>query len=113
VVETTVCADSHIVCKPLGNLDRAGGISLRHLVRNSLEPGAEIVIDLSRVNFIDSAGMHAVVGTIRLAQALGATTRLTNPRPQVDRLMDLVGVYRLLMRSSATKADGTARTAGT
>jgi anti-anti-sigma factor len=108
VIETIVCADSNIVCKPLGNLDWASAMSLRHVVRDSLQPGVEIVIDLSRVNSIDSIGMHAVVGTIRLARALGATARISNARPQVDRLMDLVGVYRLLMRSPVIKVGGAA-----
>ena len=108
MIETTVGPDSNIVCKPLSNLDWAGAMSLRHVVRDSLQSGVEIVIDLSRVNFIDSVGMHALVGTVRLARALGGSARITNARPQVDRRMDLVGVYRLLMRSPVTNAGGAA-----
>jgi stage II sporulation protein AA (anti-sigma F factor antagonist) len=103
VIETTTCPPSSVVCKPLGNLDWAGAMSLRHIVRDSLQPGVEIVIDLSRVNFIDAIGLRAVVGTVRLARALGGTARLSNVCPDVHRVMDLVGVYRLLMREPVTK----------
>jgi anti-anti-sigma factor len=68
-------------------------MSLRHDVRGSVGPGIEIVIDLSPVEFIDAVGMHAVVGSVRLAQAYGSTARVCNARPRVRRLMELVGVF--------------------
>jgi anti-anti-sigma factor len=108
VIETTVCPGSSIVCKPLRNLDWACAMSLRHVVRDSLQTGVEIVIDLSQVNCIDSVGMHALVGTVRLARALGGSARITNARPQVDKFMELVGVYRLLMRSPVPNTSGAA-----
>jgi anti-anti-sigma factor len=83
-------------------------MSLRHDVRDSLQPGVEIVIDLSPVDFIDSAGMHAVVGSVRLARAFGATARVCNARPHVQRLMELVGVYRLTTGPLAASADDAA-----
>jgi anti-sigma B factor antagonist len=108
VIHTDVLPGPSVVCKPLGNLDWAGAMSLRHDVRGSLEPGVEIVIDLSPVEFIDSAGMQAVVGSVRLARAFGATARVCNARPRVQRLMELVGVYRLVTGSIGATAGGDA-----
>jgi anti-anti-sigma factor len=85
-----------VVCKPRGNLDWAAAMSLRRDVRDSLGPGVEIVIDLSPVEFIDAAGMQAVVGSVRLARAFGASARVCNARPPVQRLIELVGVYPLV-----------------
>jgi anti-anti-sigma factor len=104
VIETPARPGSSIVCRPLGNLDWAAAMWLRHVVRESLQPGVEIVIDLSRVRSIDAVGMNAVVGSIRLAEALGGTARICNARLEVQRLVDLVGVDRLLMRTPAAKA---------
>lgn len=103
MIETYVSGESSVVCKPLGNLDWAGAMSLRQVVRESLQPGLELVIDLSRVNSIDAIGMHALVPCIRLARAFGVTTRIRNVLPRVQRLMDLVVVERLLMRSPAAR----------
>jgi anti-sigma B factor antagonist len=108
VISTDVRSDSSIVCKPLGNLDWSDAMSLRQVVRGPLQPGAEIVIDLSGVEFIDAVGMQAVVGSVRLARAFGSTARICNARPQVQRVMDLVGVDRLLMRSSNAVANDAA-----
>ena len=103
MIEANVSGNSSIVWKPLGKFDWAGAVSLRQFVRNSLQPGVELVIDLTRVSSIDAVGMQALVCSIRVARAFGCTTRICNVRPPVQRLMDLVGVDRLLMRSSAAR----------
>ena len=98
MTEANVCGNSSLVCKPLGNLDWAAAMSLRQVVRKSLQPGFELVIDLSRVGSIDAVGMQTLVCCLRLARAFGCTARICNVRPPVRRLMDLVGVDRLLLR---------------
>jgi len=104
MIDTTLDRDSSILCRPIGQLDWAGAIALRHVVHDSLAPGAEIVIDLSRVGFVDAAGMSALVGSVRRVRALGGTARICNVRPRVQRLMELVCVDRLLMGPSAPSA---------
>ena len=103
MIDTNELPGSTIVCKPPGNLDWAGAMSLRQKVRDSLQPGVEIVIDLSSVEFIDAVGMRAVVGAVRLARAFGATARVCNARPHVQRLVELVDVYRFVTGSVAAR----------
>jgi anti-anti-sigma factor len=105
VIETDRCASRDIVCRPTRGIDWAAAMALRDTVRNRLQPGVELVIDLSRVDFIDAVGINAVVSAVRLARALGGTARICNARPQVQRRMVLVGVYRLLMRGTTVSAD--------
>jgi anti-anti-sigma factor len=99
--DTDVHPAPRVVCKPSGNLDWQGAMSLRHEVRRSLQPGVEILIDLSPVEFIDAVGMQAIVGSVRLARAFGATARVCNARPRVQWRMQLVGVYGLVAGSPA------------
>jgi anti-anti-sigma factor len=101
VVETHVGADSRIVCRPSGGLDWIGAVSLRHAIHDSLRPGVHIIIDLSRVDFIDAVGMSAVVGSVRRVRAVGGEARICNATSQVRQRMEMVGVYRLLTHSSA------------
>jgi anti-anti-sigma factor len=103
MIDTYVPPVSKVVCKPVGNLDCYGATSLRQIVRDSLQPGVEIVIDLSPVEFIDAAGMRDIVGSVRLARAFGATARVCNARPNVRRRMELVGVYGLVTGSLAAR----------
>ncbi|MGO9661208.1 MAG: STAS domain-containing protein [Acidimicrobiales bacterium] len=100
MIETELRPGSSIVCRPVGELDWVGAVPLRRVVHDAFAPGLEVVIDLSRVEFIDAAGMSALVGSVRFVRAQGGAARTCNARPQVRRLMELIGVDRLLMPSS-------------
>jgi anti-anti-sigma factor len=101
VVETHVGAESSIVCRPCGGLDWIGAVALRHAVHDSLRPGVDVIIDLSRVDFIDAVGLSALVGSVRRVRAVGGEAQICNATAQVRQRMELVGVYRLLTHSSA------------
>jgi anti-anti-sigma factor len=85
-----------------------GAVSLRHAIHDSLQPGVVIVIDLSRVDFIDAVGMSALVGSVRRVRAVGGEAQICNATPQVRQRMELVGVYRLLTHSSARNGNDVA-----
>ena len=108
VVETHVGADSRIVCRPCGGLDWIGAVSLRHALHDSLRPGVHIIIDLSRVDFIDAVGMSALVGSVRRVRAVGGEAQICNATSQVRQRMELVGVYHLLTHSSARNGNDVA-----
>jgi len=108
VVETHVGADSSIVCRPSGGLDWIGAVSLRHAIHDSLRPGVDIIIDLSRVDFIDAVGMSALVGSVRRVRAVGGEAQICNVTSRVRHRMELVGVYRLLTDSSARNGNDVA-----
>jgi hypothetical protein len=75
VAETRVGADCSIVCRPSGGLDWIGAVSLRHAIHDWLRPGLDLIIDLSRVDFIDAVGMSALVGCVRRVRAGGGEAR--------------------------------------
>ena len=108
VVDTHVGADSSIVCRPSGGLDWIGAVSLRHAIHDSLRPGVDIIIDLSRVDFIDAVGMSALVGSVRRVRAVGGEAQICNVTSRVRHRMELVGVYRLLTDSSARNGNDVA-----
>lgn len=102
MIETQLLADSSIVCRPTGRLDWFSAVSLRHVIGDSLRPGVEVIIDLSRVEFIDGVGISAIVGSVRRVRAVGGHTQICGASPQVRCRLDLAGVERLLMRGSPT-----------
>ena len=108
VAETRVRADCSIVCRPSGGLDWIGAVSLRHSVHDWLRPGVDMIIDLSRVDFIDAVGMSALVGCVRRVRAVGGEARICNATSHVRRRMELVGVYHLLTHSWARNGNDSA-----
>ena len=106
MIESYVSPDASIICRPRGDLDWMSSLSLRHLLHDVLAPGARVVIDLSRVTFIDAVGLSAIVGGTRRARSLGATVRVRNAGSQVRRRIELAGVERLLGLESDSGSPG-------
>jgi anti-anti-sigma factor len=52
-----------------------------------------VLLDLSRMEFIDSTGLHAIVLAVRTAKAAGRKLKLRSDLPaHARRLMEIVGL---------------------
>ena len=73
-----------------GDIDLAGGPLLEAAIlrRESSEP---IVIDLAKVEFIDSSGLRSLLGASRRAGERGTTVVLRRPSTGVVRLLAITG----------------------
>ena len=89
-----------------GEVDLTNAESLRDTLLSALNAGAlGLVVDLTATTFIDSAGVSALVRASRRAAATEATMRLAVTAPAVLRVLDLVGINRLIeVHPSVTEA---------
>ena len=96
-----------LVLSPVGELDLVTGPPLvaaaRKLIlrtaasaadRQPTDPAPRLVIDLGGITFIDSAGVKCLLAIHRAAQAHGTTAELVHARPQVHKVITLLGVNR-------------------
>lgn len=56
----------------------------------------ELILDLSRVSFMDSSGLGLILGRYTKAVELGISFKVANPTPQIRRILDLAGTERLI-----------------
>ncbi len=88
--------DGRAVVRLAGELDFASrGIGYRAL-QEAASGSAETVVDLSRVEFIDAAGLRFLRTAQRDARAASHRLIIQRPHPAVRRLLDLTGVLPLL-----------------
>ena len=66
--------------------------ALRDRVKELLEQSKQVVLNLARVNYIDSSGVGTLVGVYASAQAAGATIKLAG---LVGRVKDVLVITRL------------------
>jgi anti-sigma B factor antagonist len=86
----------------IGELDLSGVEALLTAVDGGNGHGGNLVLDLSELTFVDSSGISAFV---RLAhdRSDGGILVLDRPRPEVKRVLDLVGLsaaHNLEVRTS-------------
>jgi anti-sigma B factor antagonist len=78
-------------------LDLTISDGLREALLGALNAGAlGLVVDMTTTTFCDSAGISAITRAVRRAAAHDATVRLAVTSPAVLRVLDLVGIDRLI-----------------
>ncbi|MFB4320485.1 STAS domain-containing protein [Actinomadura sp. 21ATH] len=93
----------HTVVALRGDLDIASAPALRRRLLGTLRhSGGLLILDLSGVTFCDVAGLAVLVGTQRRATGLGISLHLSDPPPQLEKLLRISGLEGFLtVRHSA------------
>jgi anti-anti-sigma factor len=71
-----------------GELDILDAARLERLLQELMEKSEEVVLDMSRLTFIDSAGLNAV---LRGCRQPNCKVRATDLQPQVARVVEVTG----------------------
>jgi anti-sigma B factor antagonist len=88
-------SDAHTVCRPMGELDAYTVGQFREALAE-LAGAARLLIDLSAVPFMDSAGLGALIGGIRRAREAGGDVAVACSRPTLTRLLHTTGFDRIV-----------------
>jgi len=83
------------VCRPIGELDAFTVSQFRQSLAE-LASSPRLLIDLSGVPFVDSAGLGALIGGIRRVRELGGEAAVACPRPTLTRLLRTTGFDRIV-----------------
>jgi anti-sigma B factor antagonist len=85
-----------LVYKLRGSLDLATSPSVRAALTQAASQGRhEIVVDLTRLEFLDSTGLGALIGAHRRALENGGTLRLVVSEGSIARLLNITGLIRV------------------
>ncbi len=87
--------DDYVVCRPAGDLDAYTVAAFREALTELSERPA-VVIDLSGVPFMDSAGLGALIGGIRKTRENENQVSVACNRPALMRLLHTTGFDRIV-----------------
>jgi anti-anti-sigma factor len=80
-----------------GDVDEFTCTKLRVALRDLLSNGeSRVVVNLARVNYMDSAGLGTLVGGLRRIMEADGGLVLSGPNPQIERVLSLTGLDRIL-----------------
>jgi anti-sigma B factor antagonist len=88
-------ADEHTVCRPVGELDAYTVGQFREVLA-TFSSTPRLIIDLSEVPFMDSAGLGALIGGIRKAREHDGEVAVACSRPTLTRLLHTTGFDRIV-----------------
>jgi anti-sigma B factor antagonist len=87
--------EGYTLCRPVGELDAYTVSSFRDALAG-LAPAQKLVIDLSHVPFLDSAGLGALIAGIRRTREAGGDVALACDRSTLMRLLHTTGIDRMV-----------------
>ena len=85
--------DGWVRVRVRGELALDSSATLERAVEAELMADSDVLLDLSGIDFIDSAGLRAMTALVRMAKASGRKLRLSADLPaHARRLMEIVGL---------------------
>lgn len=58
-----------------------------------------IIFDCQGIGFMDSSGLGLIMGRCKTAAALGGRVALTGVSPQLDRILTMSGLYKVIQKA--------------
>ena len=90
-------ADGMAVARFTGRLDFAAAPEARDQFATAIAAGhRKLIVDLSKVGFVDSAGLGSLIGGMRAARQAGGDLRIANPSEQAKMLLSLTSLDQVL-----------------
>lgn len=98
-------ADGIGVIRPQGRLNMVSAPQLTRTVHELVAEGfARLIVDLSETGFMDSSGLGALIASLKVARQAGGDLRLAATTPQIDTVLRLTNVHRVLQPSPTVDA---------
>jgi anti-anti-sigma factor len=85
-----------IVIEVEGDIDALSAPRLWQEIEPHLNNTRQLVVDLSRVSFIDSTGVGILIRAVNVLRERGARLRVRAPAPMTRTVFDTVGLTRLI-----------------
>jgi anti-sigma B factor antagonist len=84
-----------VAAMPVEELDAGNAGEFKRDIAPLLEAHANLVLDLSRLRFVDSSGLGAFISCLRKLNAKGGDLRLCGMSKQVRAVFELVRMHRV------------------
>jgi len=98
--------DNLVLVQPQGHLDQQCGVALNRALCDVCPNHCPFwIIDLTHIDFINSAGLTALVNGLSLARRQQCHLVLLNPTPAVKLVLEITGLDRLFQVLEVANAD--------
>ena len=87
-----------LVVKLAGEIDHHTAPKLRDVIDReiAINNTKNVVLDFDGVSFMDSSGIGMIVGRYKQISARGGKVMLIRVKPQVDKILEISGLKKLL-----------------
>ena len=90
--------DDVLTLKLIGEIDHHGAGALREEIDRAIFKyrAATVILDLSGVSFMDSAGLGLILGRFRKTREMGINLIIVNPTDSIMKILLIAGADKIL-----------------
>jgi len=88
--------DNVIIVSIEGQIDAVTGPELTEFLQAQMKDQINLVADFSKVDFISSAGLRVLLGTVKDARRQGGDLRLASVHEDVNKVLSVTGFTRIM-----------------
>lgn len=83
-----------------GELDEHSAVFYRKKIDDAIPDSGinKIIIDMSKLRFMDSTGIGVLLGRYKRVAGRGVTICLANPSNSIDKILTISGLYDIMPR---------------
>lgn len=91
---------STLIFRLVGELDEHSAEFVRRKLDAALTSRdySAVVLDLSRLSFMDSTGIGVIIGRYKLIRKQNKSVYVKNPSPTVDKIFKMSGMYEIISK---------------
>lgn len=94
---SVMAGSAHTLVTVAGECDLNTGRQLRDVLTSEVSRGVRrLILDLSRLTFMDSTGMQVLLSIHTVLTVRGGTLALVSPQPLVARILELTGADQVI-----------------
>ena len=90
-----------------GEIDHHSAVAVRSAIDDMIRTKrpAELIIDMSAVDFMDSSGLGLIMGRYNTIKEIGGSVKVSDPSPSIEQIMKLAGPERIIMIVRSVQKD--------
>ncbi len=87
-----------LVISLVGELDEHSANYVRDMMDNIMSESSvgQVIVDLARLEFMDSTGIGVMIGRYKKMKARGIPIFVANPNKQIDRIFMMTALYDVM-----------------
>ena len=95
---TYTCTDEKLTVCMSGELDHHTAKKARDAIDDiiSLNPAKTLILDMSKIGFMDSSGVGLVLGRYKIMREAGGNIEIVAASPAIRRIFEMSGVTKLI-----------------
>ncbi|MCI8632813.1 MAG: anti-sigma factor antagonist [Lachnospiraceae bacterium] len=89
-----------------GEMDHHASDLIRRKIDDAyhVQGAIHIIFDCKGMNFMDSSGLGLIMGRYKTAASLGGRVAVTHVSKQLDRVLAMSGLYKIIQKSDDTES---------